>query len=111
MEVRITPNLDQDFDSETDLGQNLRAALASVDTAMSDGVRKSNAAIAKRRDEMASALRTALEPGSRLTRLMRGLLHRLDVPLGPRGSDRMHLPLTPSPLSVISRIWAVTATS
>lgn len=101
-ELSITPNLDRLSDSETDWDQNIRDALTEVDTAMLDGVRKSNLAIAKQRDDMGSALRAALEPRSRLTRLMRGSLHRLDVPLGPRGSDRVHLPLTPSPLSVRS---------
>lgn len=101
-ELVITPDIDQLSDSETDWDQTLGAALGEVDAAMLDGVRKSNHAIAKRRDEMGSALRAALEPRSRLTRLMRGSLHRLDVPVGPRGSDRVHLPLAPSPLSVRS---------
>ncbi|MFZ8756299.1 hypothetical protein ACO03V_02635 [Microbacterium sp. HMH0099] len=102
VELRITPDLNQLSDSETDWDQNLEAALEEVDTAMLEGVRKSNLAIAKRRDEMGSALRAALAPRSRLTRLMRGSLHRLHVPLGPRDSDRVHVPLTPSPLSVRS---------
>lgn len=92
--VTVADPARQDFEEvvERMIGEVDRLIRASVDVA--------NERLSREQEAFAEAAKEVLEPRWKLARKLRGALERIDIPLGPRRTPLISVPVRPGPLSL-----------
>lgn len=98
---RATVATDHEVDASV-----LRRSMDGVESHVAEQVREINSRIEEERLALAEALERALEDRWRRTRMLRGALAELGIPVGPRTDAAVPIPVEPSPLNLSSVVSA-----